>query len=124
MQTPEAIDRVLEDLARLMAEKLELRPAPFGKLVRKAAPRLPRAVRNQAQALAEAQEMARNPRLAPTLDMAAVTRAAHDLKAHLNRIDVADLRRGRRLAVLGSVSANLIAVFVLVLAVLVWRGFV
>jgi hypothetical protein len=43
---------------------------------------------------------------------------------YLLGIDVADRRYGRRLALAGRIAANLIAVFVLVLAVLIWRGFV
>lgn len=123
MQT-EPFDRTLNDLARLMAERLELRPAPFDRLARKAARRLPRGLRKQALMLAEAQAWAQHPRLAMTLDAGAVTRAVADLRMYLLGIDVADRRYGRRLALAGRIAANLIAVFVLVLAVLIWRGFV
>jgi len=124
MQTPQPFDKTLNELALLMAERLELRPAPFDRLVRKAAPHLPRGLRKQALMLAEAQAMAQHPRLAMTLDLSALARAAEDLRTHLRGIDVADRRYGRRLALAGRISANLIAVFVLVLAVLIWRGFV
>ena len=101
MQTPEPIDKTLNDLAQRLAERLELRPAPFATLARKAAPQLPRALRKQALMLAEAEQTARHPRLAMTLDMGAVTRAAEDLRAHLRGIDVAEPRHGRRLALAG-----------------------
>ncbi len=123
MQT-EPFDKTLNDLARLMAERLELRPAPFATLAHKAAPRLPRGLRRQVLLLAEAQVMAQHPRLAVTLDIAALARAVRELSAYLRGIDVADRRHGRRLALAGRIAANLIAVFVLVLAVLIWRGFV
>lgn len=120
----EAFDRTLNDLARLMAERLELRPAPFDRLARKAARRLPRGLRRQALMLAEAQALAQHPRLAMTLDAGELTQAVSDLRVHLKAIDVADHRYGRRLALAGRIAANLITVFALVLAVLIWRGFV
>jgi hypothetical protein len=123
MSDVQRTERILEDIAALMAERLELRPAPFARLVEKARPLLPRRLKRHAQVLAEAQGAAVHPRLALTLDQAQVARSAAALRDYLSGIDVADRRLGRRLSLLGSLAMNLILVAMLLLVVLVWRGF-
>lgn len=108
----------------LLYEKFGLRARDLRHGVKRAGRRLPRGVRRQAQRLGAAQALARNPRLARQIDAAAVERDYRGVVAYLRGIDVADRRRARILGLAGALAANLIAVAVLFLLWLWWRGYV
>jgi hypothetical protein len=84
--------------------------------------RLPRGIFRQLRKLAAAEELAAHPKLALTLDQPELLSAGRDILGYLERIDLADRRKGRWLGILGAVTFNLLAVVALFVAVLVWRG--
>ena len=74
--------------------------------------------------LARVEELSQHPRLSMTLDEEKLGRSAADLRDYLEAIDVADRRKGWWLGMLGGLAFNMILFFVLLLAVLRWRGFI
>ncbi len=116
-------ERQVAELSKELQSKLRLRKASFATLVSRSRNRLPRSVFKNAMTLVEAEEFAHHPKLNRTLDFAALTKAARVVSDHLDSIDLADQRKGRILSTLGSVSINLIAVVILFIAVLMWRGY-
>ncbi|MBN9888335.1 hypothetical protein [Salipiger abyssi] len=110
-------------LERLFEEKLSLRRGALEGRAARARRALPRALRGDLEKVAEARHMAGHPRLARMIDRAAVLAAAGRVELHLKRLDIADRRRGRWLALLAAVMLNLLVVFVLVLGLLAWRGY-
>ncbi|MCE8007513.1 hypothetical protein [Aestuariivita sp.] len=115
--------RQIDAISTALQQKLNLRPAPFARLVARSRSQLPRKVYRQARVLVEAEPLAAHPRLSRTLDFARLERSGAALLDHLNAIDLADARKGRVLSLLGSLSFNLLAVVALLIAVLMWRGF-
>lgn len=113
----------LDEIGAALQAKLKLRPAPFAALVARSRSRLPRRVYKNAQALAEAERFADHPKLARTLDFPSLDKSADLVRAHLKTIDLADERKGRILSLLGSLSINLIGLAILLIAVLIWRGY-
>lgn len=71
-----------------------------------------------------AEALAHNPRLARQIDAAEVERDYRGVVAYLRGIDVADRRRARILSLAAALAANLIAVAVMFLLWLWWRGYV
>ena len=57
------------------------------------------------------------------MDVQAITTAHSDLITHLEGIDRGERRKSAILAWLGTVAFGLIMLFVAVIVVLVWRGF-
>lgn len=76
-----------------------------------------------ASMIATARHHAGHPKLRFMIDADAVTRAFDVLTAYLDAIDPADRRRGLILSTLAMMSFHLIAVFVILIGVLIWRGF-
>lgn len=122
MEQAEHIRTHAETLRRLMAKQLGLRHGPLSRRLAKAGRRLPTGVRKDISLVAEAEEMARNPRLALRLDTSTIDPAFDRAAAHLRAIDVADRRKGLFLSILGSVAFNILAVIVLLIVMLRWRG--
>ncbi|MGJ8602922.1 MAG: hypothetical protein ACSHXH_02270 [Marivita sp.] len=122
MEHAETIKTHAATLQALLAKRLGLKRGTLSHRVAKAGRRLPAAVRNDIALVAEAEQMTANPRLALRLD-ATATQAAYDRAVtHLRAIDAADRRKGFVLSILGSMAFNVLAVIVLLIAVLRWRG--
>ncbi|MCR9125513.1 MAG: hypothetical protein NXH82_05255 [Rhodobacteraceae bacterium] len=117
------LTRKTDWIAVLMRDSFGTRTRDLARLERGAGRRLPRAVRHDLRMLADAEQTASNPKLAPTLDYPALYGAADRVIAHLRGIDAADRRKGTVLRVLGAIAFNLIVVFALLIGVLVWRGY-
>ncbi|NYS23379.1 hypothetical protein HUK65_00125 [Rhodobacteraceae bacterium 2376] len=86
--------------------------------------RLPRALRREADFLAEHEGMARHPKLSRQLDHAGMLRACDALQGHLRGIGRRRRRGDLALAIAGSLAFALLAVLVLLVIVLRWRGFI
>ena len=123
MKTADEYNQQIAVLSKGLQSKLKLRSAPFATLVARSRTRVPRGVYKNALTLAEAQEFAHHPKLSRTLDYAALTKAARVVSDHLDGIDLSEARKGLILSTLGSLSINLMGVAILVIAVLIWRGF-
>lgn len=110
-------------IAGLMEERLRVRGRGLGQKLQKGARLLPPKLRPQAEMLAQAAEFAQNPKLMRQIDLEKVAQAYDQCVRHLGAIDVARRRRSTALGILASIAFSLIAVAVLVLAALRWRGF-
>ncbi len=107
-----------------LKERLGVKSATLAQGFRRAGRRLPRRIRARGKALANAEAMIRNPKLARQLDARAVLRDFDEVSAHLRGIDVADRRKGAWLRLAGAIAANLLAVGIGFLVWLLWRGYI
>lgn len=123
MHEDQTISTEIADLAAMMRQKLRLGGATFGATLSRARRRMPRHVYRAAQSLAAAEPLADNPRLRLTLDHAALIQARRQVETFLAGIDPADDRIGWLLGVLASLVVNLLALFALLIAVMMWRGY-
>lgn len=114
----------IEEIAALLRAKMGASGATLARALPKARHRMPRTVYRQARMLADAAPLAGNPKLRLTLDGAALTAAADAVEQHLNAIDLADQRRGWWLGMLGGLVFNLLSLVALLLAVMLWRGYI
>lgn len=124
MTTADYLLEETEGLRALLRQKLGVRAGDFPAAVQRAGRRLPGPARRAASTLAKAMPMADHPKLRQTLDARSLEDAAVQLREYLEAIDLADRRKGAFLSLLGSIAFNLIAVAVLVVTLLVWRGLI
>ncbi|WP_439522218.1 hypothetical protein [Marivita sp.] len=124
MEHADRIKTNAETLRSLMAKRLGLKRGSLSRRLIKARRRLPAGVRRDIGVIAEAENMAANPKLALRLDADATHGAYDRASTHLKAIDVADRRKGIALSILGSMAFNILAVIVLLIIVLRWRGLV
>lgn len=111
-------------LRGLMQQKLDVQGRDLQQSVRRAGRRLPRGMRRRAAVLVRAEMLAFNPKTARQVDAAVVEREFEALCAYLAGLDVEEMRRTRILSVAAAVAANVIAVAVLLVTWLWWRGYV
>ncbi|WP_171128673.1 MULTISPECIES: hypothetical protein [unclassified Ruegeria] len=114
----------IAETIELLRGKLGVRDKTLAASVKRAKRRLPRRVYKEAMVLAQAEPLADHPKLRLVLDTKRLARAADEVQSHLRAIDLADRRWGWFLGLLGSLSFNLIALTVLALIVLYWRGLI
>lgn len=117
---PDQITRILE----LLRGKLGVRASTLALALAKAKPRLPSRIYKDGMALARAEPLADHPKLRMTLDHVALDKSAAAIQTYLEAIDLADQRKGRFLGMLGGLSFNLILFCVLLMSLLIWRGFI
>ena len=118
-QTP--LDQMITAIVAELRAKLGVRGKDLAGALGKAKHRLPRRIYQQAMTLVAAEPLAGHPKLPQTLDSAALSAAATEVRAHLEAIDLADRRKGWWLGALGGLSFNLILMAVLLLGFLIWR---
>jgi hypothetical protein len=118
------IQQMADRVAGLMEERLRVRGTGLAEKLRKGGKLLPRKVRASADILAQFAEMAQNPKLLLQVDHAAVAAAYDVCIKHLNGIGVKERRLGALLDFGASAAFSLLAVGILVVAVLYWRGFI
>ena len=124
MQDSQTLAEQIDTLKTLLADRLGLTRGPLARRIGRAGRRLPVAVRRDLKLIADAEAMAQNPRLALRLNPMDTHAAFVRARTFLAGIDVKDRRKGIVLGLLGSLAFNLLAVAVLLLLVLRWRGFV
>ena len=115
--------RIAQTIALLRA-KLGVRDKTLTASVQRAKRRLPRRVYKQALVLARAEQMAAHPKLRLVLDNPKLVQASEDVQAYLGSINLADRRMGWFLGMLGGLAFNMLALTVLVLLFLWWRGLI
>lgn len=123
MTEPEQIEAATAEVLSLMRDKLGVRAGSLRQADVKARRLLPRRVYRSYVMLEKAEPFLAHPKLSRTLDAGALSAANRDVRAYLDGIDVADRRKGWWLSLAGSLAFNLIALSVLLIVVLVWRGF-
>ncbi|MCI2399198.1 hypothetical protein [Aliiroseovarius subalbicans] len=110
-------------LAHLLEQKLDLHGTGFEAKVARAGRLLPRYLRADAALVIEAMKVEPHPKLSRQQDPKRIDRACDEIERYLHGINPWDRRRAIALNWLAGNAFNLIVVVVLVLAVLVWRGF-
>lgn len=104
-----------------MADRLGLKRGPLALRVARSRNMLPKTVREDLMAVAQAQHLAGHPRLAPQIDRKAVRKSYKRAMWHLRGPEVDDLRRGQWLGVAGALTANLLILLVMVVLWIWWR---
>lgn len=112
-----------EPLLELARDKLRVRGQTLSTVLARGRWRMPRRIARAAQRLVEAEQTAQNPRLRMMLDHDALAKDMRDLRAFLDDIDPADERKGWFLGILASLAINLLTLVVLLIAVMIWRGY-
>lgn len=111
-------------LRGLMQQKLDVRGRDLRQSLRRAGRRLPRSVRKRGVQLMQAEMLSHNPKTARQVDAVEVDQAYEYVRAHLEAIDLDEIRKSRILSLTGAVAANLILVIGLFVVWLWWRGYV
>lgn len=111
-------------LRGLMQQKLDVRGRDLRQSLRKAGRRLPRSVRKRGAELMRAEMLAHNPKTARQIDFAQVDQAYEYMRAHLESIDVGEVRKSRLLSLTGAIVANLLLVILLFVVWAWWRGYI
>lgn len=117
------LDKEIADIQQLLQDR-EGAGGSLAEALQKARRRLPRRIYKQGLLLADATAALEHPKLRSTVDEKRLLRAAREVRGHLKQVDLADRRKGRVLQILGSIAFSLIAVVVLLIVVLRWRGFI
>ena len=119
-----SVENQVDALRTLFAEKLRVQGRDLEAQVRKAGRRLPRRVRRDALFFLESCSLMANPKLAHMVDGKKMDRAYSNIVAYLDGLDP----RQERITAMINLAASIAFVFlvtgVLVLVVLVLRGFV
>lgn len=105
----------VEELQRLLSERLRVRGRDLGQQLDRAGRLLPRAVRREARYLADSARIAPNPKLAKMIDAARADRAFEAVKAHLEGIDPKARARARLLNWLAVLGFNVLLIAGLVI---------
>jgi len=116
--------QMVEEVRAGLADKLRVRGRSLAVQVRKAGRRLPRAVRRDAVYLVQTVGLADNPKLARMIDMARAQAAHRNILQFLQTVDVAAARRRIALQIIASTALAILVTGILLLIVLVQRGFV
>jgi len=122
--TEEMLQNQVDEIRHLLETQLRAKGRTLEAQLRKAGRRLPRKIRADAAIVVDATVQIQNPKLARMIDEDAVTRAAENIKTHLQSHDPWERFKDRWLGILGAISAALIFTFIVVVYVLVQRGIV
>lgn len=115
--------QMADRVATLMEERLRIRGRGLAEKLRRGGKALPREVRAAAEALAQAADQSRNPRLLIQIAPEVVAADYDTCLRHLQALNRWDRRKAVLTGVAASILFSLIAVAGLVVAVLAWRGF-
>ena len=118
------IIQMADRVSALMEERLSVRGRTLEEKVRKAGRRLPRKVREAAAYLAEAGEMAQNPKLLVRVDEGDVAAAYDICLRHLGGVNRGERRKSALLGALASAAFGVLVVIVLAVGVIYWRGLI
>lgn len=103
--------------------KMGVRARTLPRAMKRAGRRLPRSAHTAAAVITTAKMQCGHPKLAMMIDETSVQTAQQVLLTSLSRIDPKQRRKDAILSMLGAQAFNLIGVGVLVVGVLLWRGF-
>lgn len=118
------IETQIREISDLLGDKLGVKGKTLETQSRRIGRLLPKKLRRDVTYLAQAQVLSQNPKLLRMVDELKVRQAHRVLVDYLQTIDPADRRKGALLSALGIVVFNLLVVFVVLVAVLRWRGIV
>lgn len=116
--------QIVDEVRAALADKLRVRGRSLAVQVRKAGRRMPRSVRRDATYLVQTIGLADNPKLARMIDMRRAQAAHRNILLFLDTVDVAAERRALGLQIAASIALAILVTGILLLYVLVQRGFV
>ena len=116
------IQQMADRVAELMEQKLRLRGKGLAEKTRSAGRLLPKKVRAAAQALAEAAAMAQSPKHYMQMDNEKIAADYDICLKHLGAVPAGARGKSLMVAMASGVALSLLAVTVLVLVVIWWRG--
>lgn len=112
-----------DQIAKLMETHLGVRGNSLEKKLHKAGRSLPRDFRQKADRLIKAVQLEPNPKLARMIDEDQVNADFKECEKYLTDIDAAERRKGHAITFLTTNAFNFVAISGMLIAVLVWRGF-
>ena len=118
------LDHIVTDVREGLATRLRVRGKTLAVQLHKAGRRLPRHVRRDLSYLVEAQKLSTHPKLAARVDVRRATLARRNILAHLETVDLAAERWTMVLGVVASIAFAILVTGIILLIVLVQRGFV
>lgn len=113
-----------DHLAAMIEDRLGVRGNGLRAKLRRAGRSLPSDVRHQGEVLLAALDYQGNPKLARRLDERTIDRACKSIESYLSAIDPKVRRMNRLVSIFSSAALALLVTACLVIAVLVWRGYV
>lgn len=124
MLDPKHFNDEIAKLLKLVDAKFGIQTDDLSEAMRKIGRRLPQSAHRNANRLVEVQQQLNNPKIALQIDPKTPVKPYAALLSDLENYDPADRRKGAILGALGVAVFNLIVVFVLLICVLIWRGFI
>lgn len=118
-----SIQQMAERISILLTERMQVKGRTLDEKLAYAARRLPRKVRKAASEVATAVEHSYNPKLLLQIDMEQLATNYDICVKYLNGLNKGYRMRGILLGLSTSILFSLLAVVVLLLGVLMWRGF-
>lgn len=119
-----SVQQMAGRVAELMEARLRIRGTGLAEKLRRGGRFLPRRARREAEFLARSAEQAALPRLQMQLDHRRIADAYDTCVRYLKPLGRSARRRRILLEILTGFAAGLAATAVLVLALLLWRGFI
>jgi hypothetical protein len=117
------IQQMADRVAQLLEERLGLSGRDLSAKLKRAGRTLPRKVRDGGKLLVAASHKAQNPKLLGQIDMGEVANAYDICVRHLVAIDPVVRRRNIFAGMVGSVGFGILALVILVMILLAWRGY-
>lgn len=113
-----------DQISEMIETQMGIRGKSLEAQLRKAGRSLPRKVRLAAEHLVNSAQLERHPKLARLID-AAQTEAAYEIcQQYLHGLNVNERRKAGVISFLTTNAFNFLAISVLLIAVLRWRGFI
>lgn len=117
------IQQMAADVADLIDARLKVGGATLAEKLRRGGKRLPRHVRREAAYLAEVAQNARVPKLMVQIDQARAVHAYDACLRHLKPLGAGERRKALAMQIVTGIGAGVFITGVLILLVLVWRGY-
>ncbi len=118
------VQKYIAEIQALMETKLWVKGRDLKAQTRKAGRRLPRKVRRDLRYLIDTAPLAENPKLGRMINQMKVDKAYANITAHLEQLNPREAMWTMLLNITASIALGLILIFVVVLYVLVQRGYV
>ncbi|WP_281858169.1 hypothetical protein [Litoreibacter halocynthiae] len=118
------VDQLVARISALLHEKLGMRGATLEARVRRAGRALPGRVRRAAKDLANAERMAKEPKMLLRLDPQQVSESYEICLMYLESIDERALRTKALFGFAASIIVQIILIAGVAIAVLRWRGYI
>lgn len=115
--------QMADRVAGLLDERLKIGGKGLEAKLKRGGRRLPRKVRQEAEYLAAASQLAQHPKMQMQLNDARIAEAYDICVRHLNKIGATDRLVGRLLGITGSIALAVLVVGGGLIAILRWRGF-